>query len=112
MHKSGFSDIIIRFLDNGMVYGGESAGAVVAGSTLKGVDQVDDPKEAPGVVWEGLGLMDKGIIPNWGWEKYATEIKAAREVMAETTEIIMIDNDHAVIIEDGIERIVDNPAAL
>jgi len=111
MHKNGFSNVIRKFLDNGIVYGGESAGAVVAGSTLKGIDQVDDPKEATGVIWEGLGLTHKGIIPHWGWDKYATEIKSAKDVMAETTEIIMIDNDHAVIIEDEKERVVENSAS-
>jgi len=109
MLKSGFSDVIRKFLDDGMVYGGESAGAVVAGSTFKGIDCVDDPNEAPGIVWEGLGLVSKGVLPHWGWEKYETEMKAAKESMSKTTEVITIDNDRALVIEDGKERVVENP---
>jgi dipeptidase E len=70
LHKSGFAEIIKELVTGGLVYGGESAGAVVAGRTIHGAEKVDDPKEAPEVIWQGLGLVDHGILPHADWEKY------------------------------------------
>jgi len=71
MRQSGFDRLIVEMLDrDDIVYGGFSAGAVVAGTTLVGIDLMDDPAEtpsgyAPGVVWEGLGLVDHAIVPHF-----------------------------------------------
>jgi dipeptidase E len=66
MRQSGF-DLI---QDGALVYGGFSAGAVVATPTLKGIELVDDPHEIPDgyepeVIWEGLGLYDAAIAPHY-----------------------------------------------
>ena len=53
------------------VYAGYSAGAVVAGPTLKGIELVDPIDEWPDdypnkeVLWEGLGLIDFVIAPHY-----------------------------------------------
>ncbi len=71
MRQSGFDRIIVQMLDQDMIaYGGFSAGAVVAAPALHGFELMDDPGEqpggyAPGVVWEGLGLIDYAIIPHY-----------------------------------------------
>jgi dipeptidase E len=43
MQRSGFYDLIRPLLEGGVVYAGESAGAVIAGPTLRGVQHLDDP---------------------------------------------------------------------
>ncbi|HTC70822.1 MAG TPA: Type 1 glutamine amidotransferase-like domain-containing protein [Acidothermaceae bacterium] len=58
-----------------LVYGGYSAGAVVAGPTLHGIDLVDDPRSAPppyraSVVWTGLGLVPYCIAPHYRSRNY------------------------------------------
>jgi dipeptidase E len=71
MRQSGFDRLIVEMLDHDdIVYGGFSAGAVVAGSTLVGIDLMDDPAEtppgyAPGLVWEGLALVGHAIVPHF-----------------------------------------------
>ena len=69
---SGFTDPLLNLLTNEkIVYGGYSAGAVVAGKSLEGinlVDRVDDfPKEYPSneIIWEGLGLVDYTVVPHY-----------------------------------------------
>ena len=71
IHKTGFDELIKAALANGLVYGGTSAGAVVAEPTLHGVEFIDNPKDAPQVIWEGLGLVDFGIVPHWVWKRTA-----------------------------------------
>jgi dipeptidase E len=71
MQRSGFDALIVDLLDRDeIVYGGFSAGAVVAGPSLVGIDCMDDPEEVPAgydpaPVWEGLGLIDFTIVPHY-----------------------------------------------
>lgn len=71
MRHSGFDRLIVQMLDrDDIVYGGFSAGAVVAAPSLEGMDLMDDPTEVPagyppGIVWDGLGLIDRAIVPHY-----------------------------------------------
>ncbi|HEV7275806.1 MAG TPA: Type 1 glutamine amidotransferase-like domain-containing protein [Devosiaceae bacterium] len=71
MQQSGFDGLIVDLLDrDAIVYGGYSAGAVVAGPSLAGIDCIDDPLLAPpgyqpAPVWDGLGLIDFTIVPHY-----------------------------------------------
>lgn len=71
MQQSGFDDVITDLLEaDAIVYGGFSAGAVVAAPTLEGIQLMDDPAECPPgygaePVWEGLGLIDHHIVPHY-----------------------------------------------
>lgn len=71
MKQSGFDDVITSMLERDeIVYGGFSAGAVIAAPDLEGIHLMDDPDEvpagyAPEVVWDGLGLIDHAIVPHY-----------------------------------------------
>jgi dipeptidase E len=71
MRQSGFDRLIVEMLDrDDIVYGGFSAGAVVATPSLDGIDLMDDPAEVPAgytpeVIWDGLGLIDHAIVPHY-----------------------------------------------
>lgn len=71
MKQSGFDDLIVDMLDrDDIVYGGSSAGAVVAAPTLRGIELLDDPTEVPAgyeaePTWDGLGLIDYSIVPHF-----------------------------------------------
>ncbi|WP_332770118.1 Type 1 glutamine amidotransferase-like domain-containing protein [Phenylobacterium sp.] len=71
MAQSGLDQILTRRLaEDSLVYGGWSAGACVAGATLRGLHLMDDPDPvAPGYdpapIWEGLGLVDFAIVPHF-----------------------------------------------
>ncbi|GAA3059724.1 hypothetical protein GCM10010520_05230 [Rhizobium viscosum] len=71
MRQSGFDRIIGELLrEDAIVYGGFSAGAVVATPSLRGIDIMDDPRQlAPdydeAILWDGLGLVDFSIVPHY-----------------------------------------------
>lgn len=110
LHKSGFADVIKGALQEGLVYGGESAGAAVVGPTLHGVENVDDPKDSPELIWEGLGLVDFGVIPHYGWEKYQQPLEDAKTGMEKYCSVRTITNQQALTYYDGKVEIVDNPS--
>lgn len=85
---SGLGDILRRRLvDRTLSYGGWSAGACVAGPTLRGLEAMDDPHDvAPGypeaTVWEGMGLVDFAIVPHCNRDSADAETAmAARQAM-------------------------------
>lgn len=74
MRQSGFVQRLKEWLRTDRIaYAGYSAGAVVAGNTLRGFDLVDSavPERAapagyrPEVSWEGLGLVEYAIVPHY-----------------------------------------------
>lgn len=101
MKTSGFDKIVKDLLENGIVYGGWSAGAVVAGTSLSPIDLMDDPNEAPEIIWEGLGLINCFIWPHWDKEKYLS-------LQAEALQKIKLLGHESVILKDGDVLIVEN----
>ncbi len=102
VQKTGFDKLVKTALENGLVYGGTSAGAVIAGPTLHGAENVDDPADAPEVIWDGLGLVEFGIVPHWGMEKYASELEKMKdEMQPHLAQVIMLTNEQAAIVVDS-----------
>jgi dipeptidase E len=71
MKLSSFDQVAPSLIrSNQLVYGGFSAGAVAATTTLEGIELVDDPHELPEgyepeIIWEGLGLYECSIAPHY-----------------------------------------------
>lgn len=71
MKLSRFDSIIDDMLaSDAIIYGGDGAGAVVAGPTLRGMELLDDPWEVPesyeeSLVWGGLRLTSFTIVPHF-----------------------------------------------
>ena len=80
MRTSGFDEVIGDLVDGGLVYGGDSAGALVAGRTLKGVEIADDASVDPDPIWEGLGLVDDFILPHVNSSDYADATNKIRDL--------------------------------
>jgi len=82
MRQSGLEAILGREVPvGGLVYGGWSAGAVVAGPTLRGLELMDDPAVVaegydPEPIWEGLGLVDFSLVPHFGSDHPEAEAAA------------------------------------
>lgn len=70
LQKTGADHIITQLVHSGTVFGGGSAGAIVAGPTLRHIELADKPEKAPEVLEKGLGFTDTVVLPHWGDEKY------------------------------------------
>jgi dipeptidase E len=106
--KSGFDQIIPGLVEQGIVYGGGSAGAIVAGPTLRHFEKADNPKDAPALIESGFALTDTVVIPHFGDGKYGGILAQAKaHLEAENFQTIAITDDQAVIIEDSVIKILD-----
>lgn len=108
MQRSGFDEIIRGLLDNGTVYGGESAGAVAAGKTLKGVELADDPEFAESVVWDGLNLLPNFILPHVGNAVFNDEISKTQELYKDDASLIELTDLQALVVNGEEIKIVSN----
>jgi dipeptidase E len=109
MRQSGFDALIgDLLLRDRLAYGGWSAGAVVAGPSLIGLDAMDRPDvlaegyEAP-VVWEGLGLIPEIVVPHV--RSQHTESAAAGNVVARLRALgepfIALRDGEALVMTNG-----------
>lgn len=107
LRETGADIMIKRLVMQGKVYGGGSAGAIIAGPTLKHFEVADNPKDAPEIIYEGLGLTSKVIVPHWANAKYGEIIKGVEEsLQKDNFETIHITDEQAVIMDGDTLKII------
>lgn len=74
LRETGADEIIKALVAGGVVYGGDSAGAIMAGPTLKHFEIADDPSDAPELILDGLHLTDSVVVPHMDNAKFAAII--------------------------------------
>lgn len=102
VQRTGFDKLIRDTFSSGLVYGGNSAGAIIAGPSLHGTENADDPNDAPEIIWNGMHLVDLGIVPHWGMEKYGQSLeKMKAEMEPYVPQLVTLTNDQAALVLDG-----------
>lgn len=104
--QSGFDKVINKLLDKGMVYGGESAGACVAGNSLKGIELEDNPLFSESVIWEGLSLIDKYILPHADNVVFADAIEETRKMHKDNPTLLELKDSEALVVDGAKKEIV------
>jgi len=101
LSNTGADEVITKLVRQGMVYGGGSAGAIVAGPTLKYFEDADDPADAPEVILEGLGLCETVVVPHIGNAYYGKAMdKINASLIADGYETAPIDDDVEFVVDD------------
>jgi len=109
MRSSGFEDIVHELLEN-VVYAGESAGALVAGTSLKGIEPADIPEFAGMIIEDGLRIVPKFILPHAGSVYFAEANETALAVHS-GEEIIEIADNQAYVIDGDRTELLTAPIA-
>lgn len=102
MAKSGFDRIIRKLLDDGLVYAGESAGAMVVAPNIELCeDSPEDLADVPEIIDEGLNLYNKLILPHWDVPEYKEELMKIDEYhKAKGRDTIFLTNAEAIIVKN------------
>lgn len=106
MRRSGFDKIAKDLLDAGVVFGGDSAGALVAGQSIAGVEAADEPEFAEEYIADGLNLVPFVILPHADNPEFASVMPIFRGLHKDK-EIIELKDSQAVIFDGSEHRIVD-----
>lgn len=100
--ESGADKVLLEALVNGIVYGGDSAGAIIAGPTLKYFDAADDISVVSEAIYDGLGLTDIAILPHWASEEYGHVLSGIEEKLkSDGYKTMRLRDEEYVMIEDG-----------
>lgn len=101
MKMSGFDMIIKKLLDEGIIYCGGSAGAILPCPVLDKFDIVDDQSAAPEVIRQGLSLIDFIIVPHWGDQEYQRKLEEIKDHYASGTryKVATITDSQAIIVD-------------
>lgn len=106
MKRSGFDQIIRSLVESGLVLYGDSAGAIVAGPTLKGSESADNPEFADEIVWDGLNLIPDFIMPHVNSEVFRDTLELVRTLHKDNANYVELNDWEAVIYNDGRRSIV------
>ncbi len=106
MQRSGFDEIIKELLDQGVTYGGDSAGALVAGLSINGIESADEPEFAEEVVNSGTGIVPFSILPHTDNPEFLEVVPIFRK-LHQDEEVIELKDSQAVIFENGMHRIIN-----
>ena len=105
--KSGFDKIVRKLLDNGKVYVGSSAGAIITGPSIEPIKLMDNPEKAQNLKsFEALNLVDFILLPHMDSEKYGPKCKKAIKEYGDKFKFLPIKDKQAVIVKDDSVRVV------
>ncbi|HSW74386.1 MAG TPA: Type 1 glutamine amidotransferase-like domain-containing protein [Candidatus Saccharimonadales bacterium] len=107
LRSTGAENIIKELVHGGTVYGGGSAGAIIAGPTLHYFEAADEPQVSPGIIYEGLSFTDKVIVPHIDNKKYAPIIQEVEDKLkADGYQTVPLADAQALVVDGVSEKVV------
>lgn len=92
-------DPLKQYIQNGGVYIGASAGAVICGPSLEPVASLDDPAAAPDLAtFDGLGVVNFVTLPHFGKPKYIPRYEEIEVRFGAQFELVKLRDDQAIFV--------------
>lgn len=110
MQRSGFDQVIKEAVEAGLVYAGDSAGAIIAGPTLEGVGWADEPAFAEKAIEEGLRIVPQIVIPHADSHEYGEVTAKIAELHKDKPDVVVLNDNQALVIDGDRHEIVTAPA--
>lgn len=108
LRRSGADKILIREVNSGKPYIGESAGAVIACPDIGYCSGMDDPDKAPELNdYTGLGLVDFYVVPHLGSEMLGAGAGETVEKYSGSLDLKVITDDQMILVTDNEITISD-----
>ncbi|MCC2255999.1 Type 1 glutamine amidotransferase-like domain-containing protein [Ruminococcus sp. CLA-AA-H200] len=108
LRRSGADKILIREVNSGKPYIGESAGAVIACPDIGYCSGMDDPAKAPELNdYTGLGLVDFYVVPHLGNEMLGAGVGETVEKYSGSLDLKVITDDQMILVTDNEITISD-----
>jgi len=107
LRNTGVERIVKELVQAGTVYGGGSAGAIIAGPTLHFFEAADEPQASPGIVYEGFSFTNKVVVPHIDNKKYAPIIHEVNDKLkADGYQTVPLADAQALVIDGTSEKVV------
>ncbi len=107
VRNTGVDAMLSELIANGIVYGGGSAGAIMAGPTLKHFEAADDPSDAPELIVDGLGFTNSVIVPHMDNVKFTEIIHGINDkLLADGYKTAPLTDTQALVVDGDSERVI------
>lgn len=99
LKKTALDQLLIKKINHGTPYIGESAGAVILSPDITYIQQMDDPGLAPRLKnYEGLGITRFSVLPHYLDIPFETESVAITNAYQQTIDLVMINNHETITV--------------
>ena len=103
----GVDTLLAELIKQGVVYGGGSAGAIIAGPTLKHFETADDPNDAPETILDGLHFIDSVIVPHIDNAKFAAVIHGINDKLkADGYQTVPLGDAQALVVDGQSRKVI------
>ena len=108
LRRSGADQILIREVEKGKLYIGESAGSIITCPDIGYCADMDSPEKAPDLIdYAGLNLVDFYIVPHIGNEEMGESAQKAVEKYSSELELKAITDEQVILVEEGRVEILE-----
>ncbi len=106
LKRTGADKIIIDQVNNGKLYIGESAGAMVTSINVEYAKEMDSIKKAPKLKeYTGLNLVDFCTIPHFTNFPFKKSAKKIVSLYSDKLNLVTISNNEAILVDNGKKEI-------
>lgn len=108
--KSGFDKFVRKFMDNGGIYIGTSAGSIVAATDIYVARRLEiKAYEDQLKTFEAFGLVDFVVFPHWGSEYFKDTYLDERieNAYVEGNKIILLTDTQYIEVDGDMYKIID-----
>lgn len=106
LKRTGADAVIVRAVQDGKLYIGESAGSIVASKNIEYVKAMDSSAKAPELTnFDALGLTDFYTVPHVRNFPFKKSAKKIIDEYSASLNLLAIANDEAIVVEDDALRI-------
>ena len=108
LRRSGADQILIREVEKGKLYIGESAGSIITCPDIGYCAEMDSPEKAPDLIdYAGLNLVDFYIVPHIGNAEMGEAAEKAVEKYSSELELKAITDEQVILVEEGRVEILE-----
>lgn len=104
LKETGADEMIKELVKNGKVYAGWSAGAMVAGPTLRHIEAMETRMAAPEPILDGLHLTNVVIVPHIDHKDFVESAAKTNQLLTQSGYVTVPLRDDQVLVIIGNER--------
>ena len=110
LKRNGLLDLIKQKVQDGTLYIGESAGAIIACPDISYNQIMDNKTVATELTnYSGMGLVDYYVLPHNGEFPFVETTAQTIKVYGEKINLIPLNNSQAIIVENGVCSTLTEP---
>ncbi len=109
LKRKNLLPLIYERINQGMVYVGESAGAIIASNDISYSQIMDDKSLASDLTdYIALGLVDFSVLPHWGEFPFEEITEQTVAVYEGQLKLLKLTNQQAVLVNDNKYTVENN----